>query len=221
VRCSRAGERRAASAWPSLCHRSTEAPDAFGAPAASSPARARVRHPPLPHPRPSPPTRAPGHDLDGKSIGPTAHGTDRSQVPVLRGGPQSFAPPTPGDLAAGASGVPAGVGHHHPSPAGSVRSQLRCATVPTRRLARSRAGGTMSWLRHFLLLPRNVLRTAIRGYQVIVSPVLPPSCRFTPSCSQYALEAVSRHGALKGSWMAARRLARCHPFHPGGFDPVP
>ena len=61
----------------------------------------------------------------------------------------------------------------------------------------------------------------IRGYQLVVSPLLPPSCRFTPSCSQYALEAVNRHGALKGSWLAARRLARCHPFHPGGFDPVP
>jgi uncharacterized protein len=58
-------------------------------------------------------------------------------------------------------------------------------------------------------------------YQRLISPVLPPSCRFYPSCSQYALEAVTRHGAFKGSWLAARRLARCHPFHPGGFDPVP
>ncbi|HEX2250574.1 MAG TPA: membrane protein insertion efficiency factor YidD [Gemmatimonadales bacterium] len=72
-----------------------------------------------------------------------------------------------------------------------------------------------------LLLPRRVLASAIRGYQLVVSPVLPPSCRFTPSCSQYALEAITRHGALRGTWLAARRLARCHPFHPGGFDPVP
>lgn len=72
-----------------------------------------------------------------------------------------------------------------------------------------------------LLLPRRCVATLIRGYQLVVSPLLPPSCRFTPSCSQYALEAVNRHGALKGSWLAARRLARCHPFHPGGFDPVP
>ena len=76
----------------------------------------------------------------------------------------------------------------------------------------------------FLLLcglPRRVLAALIRGYQVAISPLLPPSCRFTPSCSQYALEAVRRYGALKGSWLAARRLARCHPFNRGGYDPVP
>jgi putative membrane protein insertion efficiency factor len=72
-----------------------------------------------------------------------------------------------------------------------------------------------------LLIPRRVLGAAIRGYQVAISPLLPPSCRFMPSCSQYALEAISRYGALRGTWLAARRLARCHPFHPGGFDPVP
>jgi len=71
------------------------------------------------------------------------------------------------------------------------------------------------------LTPRHLVAGLIRGYQVIVSPLLPPSCRFTPSCSQYALEAVNRHGALRGGWLAVRRLARCHPFHPGGFDPVP
>ena len=69
--------------------------------------------------------------------------------------------------------------------------------------------------------PAALLRRLIRGYQLVISPALPPSCRFTPSCSQYALEAVTRHGALKGTWLAARRLVRCHPFHPGGFDPVP
>ena len=72
-----------------------------------------------------------------------------------------------------------------------------------------------------LQLPRRVLALLIRGYQRAISPALPPSCRFTPSCSQYALEAVTRYGALRGTWLAARRLVRCHPFHPGGFDPVP
>ena len=61
----------------------------------------------------------------------------------------------------------------------------------------------------------------IRCYQRWISPGLPPSCRFAPSCSQYALEAVQRYGALKGVWLGARRLVRCHPWHPGGFDPVP
>ena len=70
-------------------------------------------------------------------------------------------------------------------------------------------------------LPRRILAALIRGYQAAISPLLPPSCRFHPSCSQYALEAVTRHGALRGGWLAARRLARCHPFHPGGYDPVP
>ncbi len=72
-----------------------------------------------------------------------------------------------------------------------------------------------------LLLPRRILAGVVRIYQLAISPLLPPSCRFTPSCSQYALEAVTRHGALKGSWLAARRLARCHPWNRGGYDPVP
>lgn len=61
----------------------------------------------------------------------------------------------------------------------------------------------------------------IRGYQRFISPALPPSCRFHPSCSQYTLEAVERYGVVKGTWLGARRLVRCHPFHPGGHDPVP
>ena len=62
---------------------------------------------------------------------------------------------------------------------------------------------------------------AIRFYQRQISPSLPPSCRFTPTCSAYALEAIERYGALRGGWMAFRRILRCNPFHPGGYDPVP
>ncbi|MDQ2670704.1 MAG: membrane protein insertion efficiency factor YidD [Gemmatimonadota bacterium] len=70
-------------------------------------------------------------------------------------------------------------------------------------------------------LPQTVLVALVRGYQKFISPGLPPSCRFYPSCSQYALEALQRHGAMKGTLLAARRLTRCHPFNPGGEDPVP
>ena len=70
-------------------------------------------------------------------------------------------------------------------------------------------------------IPRRVVRVLIRGYQVTLSPVLGPGCRFQPSCSEYALGAVERHGVLRGSWLSARRVGRCHPFHPGGLDPVP
>ena len=61
----------------------------------------------------------------------------------------------------------------------------------------------------------------IRAYQVALSPLLGPRCRFAPSCSSYAAEALAVHGAVRGSWLAVRRIARCHPFHPGGFEPVP
>jgi uncharacterized protein len=60
----------------------------------------------------------------------------------------------------------------------------------------------------------------IRLYQVVISPLLPPSCRFYPSCSMYAMQAIARYGVWKGLHLAGRRLLRCHPFHPGGWDPM-
>jgi hypothetical protein len=70
-------------------------------------------------------------------------------------------------------------------------------------------------------LPRRAVAGLIRVYQRFVSPALPAACRFHPTCSQYTLEAVSRYGVIKGGWLGLRRVVRCHPFHPGGFDPVP
>lgn len=61
----------------------------------------------------------------------------------------------------------------------------------------------------------------IRGYQLMISPYKPPSCRFAPTCSHYAIESIRRFGAWRGGWLALRRILRCHPFHPGGYDPVP
>jgi uncharacterized protein len=66
-----------------------------------------------------------------------------------------------------------------------------------------------------------LLSWLLRAYQVTISPLMRPSCRFFPSCSNYAIEALRVHGAGRGSWLAARRICRCHPWHPGGFDPVP
>jgi uncharacterized protein len=68
---------------------------------------------------------------------------------------------------------------------------------------------------------KRVLVALIHGYQYVISPFLGLHCRFHPTCSEYALEALQRHGALRGIWLAMKRLLRCHPWHPGGFDPVP
>lgn len=71
--------------------------------------------------------------------------------------------------------------------------------------------------RLILILPRIL----IRGYQLLISPLLGPRCRFHPSCSHFALEALDAHGPWRGSWLTLRRLGRCHPLNPGGYDPVP
>ena len=70
-------------------------------------------------------------------------------------------------------------------------------------------------------LAARLLIVPVTGYRRLISPLLPPVCRFYPSCSEYALEALRTHGAVRGLWLAVRRLARCHPFNAGGYDPVP
>lgn len=67
---------------------------------------------------------------------------------------------------------------------------------------------------------KTLMIVCIRFYQLFISPLFPPTCRFYPTCSQYAIEAIRKKGALKGGWLTVKRIAKCHPFHPGGYDPV-
>ncbi len=70
-------------------------------------------------------------------------------------------------------------------------------------------------------LPRRIAVAFVRVYQIVISPLLPQSCRFTPSCSTYAITSLQRYGVLRGGWLAVKRVACCHPWNPGGHDPVP
>ena len=67
---------------------------------------------------------------------------------------------------------------------------------------------------------KKIMILLIRGYQIFLSPLLGSNCRFTPTCSQYAIEAIRKYGVLKGGWMSIKRICKCHPWHPGGYDPV-
>jgi len=91
---------------------------------------------------------------------------------------------------------------------GSAPSSRSLAEISPRR------GGVRIW-------PARLAVVSIRVYQLTLSPLLGPHCRFAPSCSQYTLEAIARYGLIRGAVLGARRIGRCHPFHEGGFDPVP
>ncbi len=111
-------------------------------------------------------------------------------------------------------GLPSGTGEARPRGPLSAPALRREALGGDDQLRTSPAGQAL------LLIARS-LRCVLRGYRLFVSPVLPRACRFHPSCSEYAEEAVARHGAWRGSWLAARRVCRCAPWHVGGYDPVP
>lgn len=71
------------------------------------------------------------------------------------------------------------------------------------------------------MIPRRVALALVSFYRKYISPMFPPSCRYVPTCSEYAMIALQRYGFIRGSWMAIKRICRCHPWHPGGYDPVP
>ena len=81
--------------------------------------------------------------------------------------------------------------------------------------------GTQNGTSRTTTVPARLLMLPIGGYRRFVSPLLGPRCRFAPSCSEYALSALAEYGAARGLWLAVKRIARCHPFNPGGYDPVP
>jgi len=74
------------------------------------------------------------------------------------------------------------------------------------------------WIR---LIPKGIALLLIRVYQLTLSRMFPAACRFEPTCSHYGYEAIDKYGLVRGGWMAAKRISRCHPFNPGGYDPVP
>ena len=87
---------------------------------------------------------------------------------------------------------------------------------PNQGRAARRLLGVLELLRN---IPRLALIGVVRCYQYLISPMLGPRCRFYPSCSDYFIQAVRKYGALRGAWRGVRRICRCHPWHPGGFDP--
>ncbi len=93
--------------------------------------------------------------------------------------------------------------------------------TPATRDAVTRGPGARGALRAIARVISRIMLGFIRFYQIGISPFLPPTCRFTPTCSHYAYDAIRLHGPAKGGWLAVRRVARCHPFNPGGYDPVP
>lgn len=79
----------------------------------------------------------------------------------------------------------------------------------------------MDILKKIISIPKLIALAIVRFYRKCISPLFPPSCRYVPTCSEYAMIALQRYGFLKGSWLAIKRIFRCHPWHPGGYDPVP
>lgn len=145
---------------------------------------------------------------------PFPHRDHRSPIPAHRGAAQSVATSHPGDPAPRNPPAPAPRRSGGEGAARGLRGVLR--TAPGRVGPGCREDPV-----NILRVPRLTVMGLIRAYQLTLSHLVFTQCRFTPTCSRYTYEAVERYGALRGSWLGVRRVLRCHPFHPGGYDPVP
>jgi len=205
--------RRVASTWPSGYRPSTGAGNgrAVSAPRTCD---ARPGAPRLLGGGAPPAGAASRPGLATESSGPRAVGGDRSPVPTQRCGPQSLAPPVARDCQTSRARRASLRRSRRARKAVGVH-RLVCS--PARRIDRRSDANHVNVGRW----PRRGVMTLIRGYQLTLSHLVFTQCRFTPTCSRYTYEAVERYGALRGSWLGVKRLLRCHPFHPGGYDPVP
>ena len=103
----------------------------------------------------------------------------------------------------------------------SLRSSGRCGSSYKWRICRVNDSVAACSIEPKLPFAARAVVAVLTIYQRVVSPALPPACRYAPTCSEYMRQAVIKYGTLKGVWMGLKRLSRCHPFHPGGYDPVP
>lgn len=148
--------------------------------------------------------------------------SERPETPPVGGGSSAFRQhsgcpeQTETSVAGGCTQAPLAAAHADRS---GDQAKGQCISDHIHRTS-GRTGAMVFLLYRISRWPQRVVMVMVRGYQLLASP-FPSPCRYYPSCSAYTLEAVSRHGALKGSWLGLRRLLRCHPFRPGGVDPVP
>src|SRR6266436_9600325 len=208
-----AGGKRGASASPYACRPNTGVTNGRALPAARAPrARSGARcvlgtGSPLAHPASRP-------SVAHESAGPPADGDRGAALSVHRGGPQPLA----STLERDSQTLPRRLAPRRRSRRARETHRVRCAVrAAAHRIDDERDAYHVNLQRW----PRRAVMALIRVYQLTLAHLVFTQCRFVPSCSRYTFEAVERYGAVRGAWLGIRRILRCHPLHPGGYDPVP